>query len=155
MIYRQQAYPSASAPRRSIILKSYKDFFFLFFSLLFSRLYSLPIYQASLLCFLARLSSDLIYGRRLLHAFIDNDIVHAREEEGYIYLYIMGLDGIRAASMRAVKATISHTTKETISADKEECPRASESIILDRNKLFPFMFTPSSWGMWGLLQDRA
>jgi hypothetical protein len=90
-----------------------------------------------------------------LHAFIDNDIVHAREEEGYIYLYIMGLDGIRAASMRAVKATISHTTKETISADKEECPRASESIILDRNKLFPFMFTLSSWGMWGLLQDRA
>jgi len=50
--------------------------------------------------------------------------------------------------MRAVKATISHT-EETISADKEECPRASESIILDRNKLFSFMFTLSSWRIWG------
>lgn len=58
MIYRQQAYPCASAPRRSIILKSYKDFF-LFFSLYTALYPSVPIYQASLLGFLIASSAEL------------------------------------------------------------------------------------------------
>lgn len=122
--------------------------FFFFCFLLFSRLYSLPIYQASLLCFLARLSSDLIWETAVARVHRQRYCTCKRGRRLYLPVYYGARRNKGGKYEGSIKATISHT-KETISADKEECPRASESIILDRNKLFPFMFTLSSWGAAG------